>query len=208
MSIRVKICGITTLDDALNAIRAGAWALGFNFYGKSPRYIDPAAAGKIIDDLPEGVVTVGVFVNEAPETIVGIREQCGLDYIQFSGDETPDVRRHVGGRIIQALRPASVKDLPPAAALNDVEILLLDAPKDARGLYGGSGNPAHGEYVEALKALGYPVLLAGGVTPENAKEYMERWRPDGLDIASGVESAPGIKDAEKMRVLFENLNIG
>ncbi len=198
----VKICGVRTLDNALAAVDAGADMLGFNFYPPSPRYIEPSACADLVARmsaerarLPQ---LVGVFVNEAPETIRLILQTCRLDYAQLSGDESPDDLRRLEGRAFKAIRARDVEDaldLARCYANDAAPALLLDASRT--GLYGGSGAVADWSIATALAAE-MPLMLAGGLTPENVAEAVRAVRPWGVDVASGVESAPGVKDATKM----------
>jgi phosphoribosylanthranilate isomerase len=203
----VKICGVRTLEDALAAVDAGADMLGFNFYPPSPRYIDPAACADLVarmsaerGRLPR---LVGVFVNEAPDTIRQILRACRLDYAQLSGDETPEDLLGLEGRAFKAIRPRQVEDARELArcyAVDAAPALLLDASKT--GLYGGSGAVADWSVAAALAAE-MPLMLAGGLTPENVGEAVRAVRPWGVDVASGVENAPGVKDARKMKLFVE-----
>lgn len=204
MSIPLKICGIRSLEAALFASELGVWALGFNFYKPSPRYIDPESARKIILALPKKVLAVGVFVNEDPEVMHSIREYCGLDYLQFSGDETAELREKTKGSIIQTLRAATPDDLPNDHALRKAEMILVDAVKGKEGLYGGTGRIASEAVASALIQRGYKVLFAGGITPDNAVERYQSCHPFGLDLASGVETIPGIKNYLLIQRLFQN----
>jgi phosphoribosylanthranilate isomerase len=199
MAVRLKVCGITSLDDALAAIDCGAEYLGFNFYPKSPRYIAPASARAIIELLPEGVISVGVFVNESrPEDVVEILRGSGAQMAQLHGDESPDYCAGVGAeRVIKALRVGddfdarSVLDYPASA-------VLLDA-FDAK-LYGGTGKTANWRIArEAAKLT--RVFLAGGLSPDNVVEAIRAVEPFAVDVNSGVESAPGRKDASKLLAL-------
>lgn len=189
--VRVKICGITNLDDALVAVEAGADALGFVFFKGSPRHISPEQAGAVIRRLPPFVQIVGLFVNEEQATVNAIADQCGLDIVQLHGDESPDYCRAVKRRIIKAFR---VKD---ESVLNDiasypVASCLLDAWSPAA--YGGTGTTFNWE-IAAKAAAEQTIILAGGLTPENVAEAIATVRPYAVDVSSGVESAPGKKDA-------------
>ena len=192
--VKVKICGITNLDDGLQACACGADALGFVFYDKSPRCVTPAAAAAIIHELPPFVTTVGLFVNEAPGRIREIAELCGLDVIQLHGDETPTECDFAPRRTIKALR---VKDAASLAGHGDYRVaaLLLDAwVKDA---YGGTGRSFNWE-LAAKVAKERPVILAGGLTAENIAEAIDAVRPYAVDVSSGVEAVPGRKDPDKV----------
>lgn len=203
----VKICGVRTLDDALAAMDAGADVLGFNFYPPSPRYIDRAACAELVTRMSDARERLpqlaGVFVNEAPDTIRQILLACRLDYAQLSGDEPPEDLRRLDGRAFKAIRPsdaAHASELASRYAREAAPALLLDASKT--GLYGGSGAVADWSIAAALAAE-MPLMLAGGLTPENVAEAVRAVRPWGVDVASGVESAPGVKDARKMKLFVE-----
>lgn len=191
---RVKICGITTLEDAHHAAACGADALGFVFFPGSPRYVDPERAGGIIAGLPPLVTTVGLFVNEAPARIREIAESCGLNVIQLHGDETPEQCSIPPFRVIKAVRLGRNADLNQ---LDDspVAAVLLDAC--VPGQFGGTGQRCDWE-VAARLAESHRVILAGGLKPDNVAEAVRRVRPYGVDVSSGVERQPGQKDPEKV----------
>ena len=192
--VKVKICGITSLEDALHACACGADALGFVFYGESPRCIDPAAAATIIRQLPPFVTTVGLFVNADPEQVEEVADFCGLDVIQLHGDEGPDECDFTPRRTIKALR---VRDAKSLARHLDYEVaaLLLDAW--VKGSYGGTGHAFNWE-LAAEVARQRPVILAGGLTPENVAAAVTAVQPYAVDVSSGVEAAPGKKDPAKV----------
>jgi len=192
--IKVKICGITGLDDALHACACGADALGFVFYKKSPRCVDPAVAATIIRQLPPFVTTVGLFVNADPEQVEEVADFCGLDVIQLHGDEGPDDCDFTPRRTVKALR---VKDAASLARHGDYEVaaLLLDAW--VKGSYGGTGHSFNWE-LAATVARQRPVILAGGLTPENVAAAVRFVQPYAVDVSSGVEAAPGRKDPAKV----------
>jgi phosphoribosylanthranilate isomerase len=200
--VKVKICGITSLEDATAAVELGADMLGFNFYPPSPRSLTADKAGEIIASLRDRAAQtemVGVFVNQRPETVQTLFVQCGLDLVQLSGDEPP--------REVQALAPAAFKAIRPADAAQAFEQAALYARRaaapalllDARvpGQYGGTGQTVDWELASSL-ARRVPLLLAGGLTPENLPQALEQVRPWGVDVASGVESQPGVKDLRRM----------
>lgn len=192
--VKVKICGITNLEDALQASACGADALGFVFYDKSPRCVTPEAAQAIIAALPPFVTTVGLFVNEAPGRIREIADFCGLDVIQLHGDETPTECEFAPRRTIKALR---VKDAASLGGHGDYRVaaLLLDAwVKDA---YGGTGHSFNWA-LAAEVARQRPVILAGGLTAENVAAAVAAVAPYAVDVSSGVEAAPGTKDPDKV----------
>jgi phosphoribosylanthranilate isomerase len=197
MKVKLKVCGITTLEDAHAAIECGADYLGFNFYPKSPRYIAPAKAREIIENLGREVITVGIFVNETrPEDVINILGASGAQIAQLHGDEDPRYCQLVGAsRVIKALRPGEdfevrrVLEYPSAA-------ILLDT-FDAK-LYGGTGKTSDWEIArEAAKLT--KIFLAGGLSPENILEAVREVEPFAVDVNSGVESSPGRKDREKLR---------
>lgn len=204
---KIKICGITTLNDALAAAQLGADLLGFNFYPKSPRYIAPETCREITGILRSQyprLLLIGVFVNMPAAEIRAILAACQLDLAQLHGDETPEMLAELGSRAFKAIRLSasesvdesvspfvsvsqSVSLLPPA--------LLVDAA--VKGLYGGSGVTTDWAKAAALSQR-IPLLLAGGLTPENVAQAIAQVRPWGVDTASGVESSPGVKDAARM----------
>jgi phosphoribosylanthranilate isomerase len=201
--VKLKVCGITSLEDARAAVACGGEFLGFNFYRRSPRYIAPEAARAIIAQLPAEVTTVGVFVNEAgPEDVIKLLKTSGTQFAQLHGDENADYCAAVGAvRVIKALRVSDdfnarrVLDYPAAA-------ILLDAFD--KNLYGGTGKTANWDVArEAAKLV--KLFLAGGLSPANAAEAIEAVRPFAVDVNSGVERAPGIKDEEKLRALAQTL---
>ncbi|HEY2981958.1 MAG TPA: phosphoribosylanthranilate isomerase [Anaerolineales bacterium] len=194
----IKICGIRTLTDALAAIEAGADYLGFNFYRQSPRYIAPqdcaAITALLKKEHPEARL-VGVYVNSSEAEINAIMESCSLDLAQLHGDESAAFRASVGERAFKALRGApngAVESFARAAA----PAFLLDAAH--KGAYGGTGTTTDWA-AAAVLAKRYPLFLAGGLNPENVGAAVRQVRPWGVDVASGVESSPGEKDAGKMR---------
>ena len=196
--VKVKICGITSYDDASAAVEAGADALGFVFFDKSPRFINPVRAAGIISRLPPFIQTVGLFVNEETAQVNWTADYCGLDVVQLHGDETPEDCLEVKRRVIKAFRIQKIISIDPLEKYQDYQVsgYLLDAwSPDA---YGGTGRTFNWELAQAAKQYG-PVILAGGLTPENVAEAIRVVNPYGVDVSSGVESAPGKKDAEKVR---------
>ena len=213
---RVKICGVTTAADALMAARAGADLLGLNFYHESPRCLSPSQAGDICTQLRKALgagcpVLVGVFVNETPARIAEISAQAGLDCAQLSGDESPALMQAPemrGTPAFKSLRPRSVTEaqvdaqrFAAIAALDErLPTLLLDAWHP--NLYGGSGARTSEAVARALLEQLPRLMLAGGLNAENVGERVRALRPWGVDVASGVESAPGMKDADKTRAFI------
>jgi phosphoribosylanthranilate isomerase len=197
--IHVKICGITNHEDAQAAVDAGADALGFVFYPPSPRHISPEQAAQIILKLPPFVTTVGLFVDVALETVNDLAASCGLDRIQLHGHETPAFCGQVTQPVIKAFRVKNADSLGHLPGYK-VAAYLLDAYVEG-ALPGGTGTPFSWELVTWAKAYG-PVILAGGLTPDNVATAIEQTRPYGVDVSSGVESAPGIKDHRKVRAFI------
>jgi phosphoribosylanthranilate isomerase len=195
----IKICGITRLEDALHAAACGADALGFIFYRRSPRYISPKAAARIIAQIPGHICRVGVFVNEAEETVKQTVTACGLDLIQLHGDETA---AYCGGFhpevLIKALALTTAEDIPGAIRY-PVRAILVDAREN--GLYGGTGKRASWELAARLRK-DKPLILAGGLNCENIAAALRTVRPLAVDINSGVESAPGEKNADKVEEII------
>jgi phosphoribosylanthranilate isomerase len=198
--VKVKICGITSLEDALTSIEAGADALGFVFYPLSPRHIFPEQAAEIIRRLPPFVQTVGLFVNEELSIVNTVANQCGLDIIQLHGDETPEYCESVKRRIIKAFR---VKDLTTLDSLENYQVsgCLLDAWSPAA--LGGTGQTFNWDIAAEAVNRGHRIILAGGLTPENISEGIRQVRPYGVDVSSGVEKTPGHKDTFKVSRFLE-----
>ncbi len=196
MSTRVKICGITNLADAQAAIAAGADALGFNFYEKSPRYLTVPAAAEISRQLPPFVMRVGVFVNAPEDLVMRAIADSGLSFLQFHGDEPPEFCTQFGLMSMKAFRirdAASLQELPKF----QTDAWLLDAFSPEAP--GGTGEKFNWDLAIEAQKLGKPIFLAGGLTPENVADAVSRVRPFGVDVASGVESAPGKKDQQKVK---------
>lgn len=206
----VKICGITTYEDALAAVEAGADMLGLNFYKPSPRYITPEVAQPICDRLRAELgarcpILVGLFVNEIVGRISITMEKVGLNCVQLSGDESDELQAELRGVAFKGIRPRNTNE-----ALEDAKYYLNHAPQDSRlpsllidayqkDKYGGTGEAANIEAVQAVKAITPRLMLAGGLTPANVSEMVRLVGPWGVDVASGVESEPGRKDPVKMK---------
>jgi phosphoribosylanthranilate isomerase len=193
---KIKICGIKNVNDALAALDAGADLIGFNFYPKSPRYIDVGTCRDIMSVMRRyGHITyVGVFVNSSVEEIRATIDTCGLSLAQLHGDETPEMLNALDGKAFKAFR--GVPDDVNGFARSESPALLVDAA--VKGVYGGSGVIADWNGA-AQVAKKYPLLLAGGLTPENVADGVRRVKPWGVDVASGVEAGAGEKDASKMK---------
>ena len=196
----VKICGITRLEDAEAAVECGADALGFVFWPKSPRYVETGRAREIVASLPPDVTTVGVFVNQVVDDVNRIANEVGLDLVQLHGDEDGDYVRSMERPVIKALPfVAEVWNGATADWLSKVRILLDVHDPVKRG---GTGRTIDwtraGEVANEID-----FILAGGLTPENVGEAIARARPYGIDVSSGVEALPGIKDHQRLKALFE-----
>jgi phosphoribosylanthranilate isomerase len=198
--VKIKICGITNLEDALLAAALGADALGFIFYPKSPRKVAPEAARQIIAQLPPFVAAVGVFVDEDAAVVRDLAARVGLDWVQLHGEESPDYCRSLGRRVIKAFRIQDAESLRPLAAYRDAaQALLLDTYK--KGQVGGTGAVFDWRLAREAKQYG-PIILAGGLTPENVAQAIAAVLPAAVDAASGTEAAPGKKDPEKLRAFI------
>jgi phosphoribosylanthranilate isomerase len=193
--VRVKICGITSVEDALQAVEAGADALGFVFYGRSPRNIDPLVAASIIAVLPPFVQAVGLFVNADAGFVNETADRCRLDLVQLHGDEAPEYCEKIARRVIKAFR---VRDASSLAPVRDYRVagILLDAYSPSAP--GGTGLSFNWELAGIAGEFG-PVILAGGLAPDNVREAVDRVAPYAVDVSSGVESSPGRKDPERVR---------
>jgi phosphoribosylanthranilate isomerase len=199
MQVKVKICGITNISDAIAAVDFGADALGFVFFEGSPRYILPEAAAAIINQLPPFTTTIGVFVDEKPEQVEKIIALTRIDIVQFHGNEPPgmcDVSRHS----IKAIRVKSLESLEPLNNYKDrVSAFLLDT--FTPNVLGGTGQIFNWDIAVYAKQFGR-IILAGGLTPDNVAEAVKRVRPYGVDVSSGVESKKGEKDHKKMKLFI------
>jgi phosphoribosylanthranilate isomerase len=199
---RVKICGITRAEDAELAVSLGAWAIGFILWPESKRAADPAVAAGIARTMRRRVELVGVFVNPTLDEVVQASESIGLTHVQLHGDEGPSfctaVAARTGARVIKALRIGSQADMRDAERFH-TDFHLLDA--DAGSAYGGTGRTWNWELIGARRSK-IPVILSGGLTPDNVGDAIAAVQPWGVDVASGVESAPGIKDPAKLEAFI------
>ncbi len=198
---RIKICGITNLEDALAATQAGADALGFVFYSKSPRYITPEEAASIINQLPPFVQIVGLFVNEPAELVNQISHRCKLGLVQLHGDETPEYCHQINQRLIKAFRVQTADDLKQIVGYADYGC-LLDAYCDSA--YGGTGKSFNWEIAKEAVQRGHQVILAGGLSAENVADAVRQVQPYAVDVSSGVETTPGRKDPLKLQQFIHN----
>ncbi len=205
--MKVKICGIRTFEDAMMVVEAGVDIIGFNFYPGSPRYISPGDCMRLVVRLETAlrdemsrVTMMGVFVNSERDNIYAIFRDCHMDMIQLSGDEPPEVLEHLGERSFKVLRPTSLAgfleevDRYPRRTMAPAWMIDTFRP----GQYGGTGQPVDWELAYQI-ARQTPILLAGGLKPHNVAEAIQRVQPWGVDVASGVESAPGKKDPTMVR---------
>jgi phosphoribosylanthranilate isomerase len=199
--MKVKVCGITSYEDAVMVLDHGVDALGFNFYPPSPRFLKPDDACAIIRRLPPFVTTVGLFVNVAEASLVAeMAKTAGVQVLQLHGDETPEYCRQLESwTLIKALRMGDGA-VPGDLDAYPVQGFLLDAKDDV--LFGGTGRSFDWSLAGSLQHS-RPIILAGGLRPDNVKEAIRRVRPYGVDVCSGVESAPGRKDPKKI-VQFMN----
>ena len=197
---KIKICGITNLEDAKAAIDFGADALGFVFFRESPRAISPQKAASIIAKLPAFTTTVGVFVDKPGDEIQKIVNETGIDVIQLHGDEPPESCRLLR-RVIKGIRVKSLESLEPLKSYQDlVSAFLLDT--FAPHMPGGTGQVFNWDIAIEAKNFGR-IILAGGLTPENISEAIRRVNPYAVDVSSGVELVKGKKDHQKMRLFIE-----
>ncbi|MEW6185029.1 MAG: phosphoribosylanthranilate isomerase [Thermodesulfobacteriota bacterium] len=201
--IKVKICGITNLEDALLAAEAGVEALGFIF-AESPRKISPEKAKGIIELLPPFIKTVGVFVNEEPVRIKEIVSFCGLDLVQLHGEESPEISRELMPRSVKAFRIKGEKDIQAIEKYRGkVRAILLDTFQ--KGKAGGTGLTFDWTLAVKAKETGIPLILAGGLGPENIQEAIRTVQPYAVDVNSGIEEKPGKKDPVLLRRLMEKI---
>jgi phosphoribosylanthranilate isomerase len=199
MDTRIKICGITNVADGQAAIEAGADALGFIFYGKSPRFVALETAAEISKGLPPFIMRVGVFVNAPEEFVTRAIAESGLTMLQFHGDETPEFCTQFGLMSMKAFRmhgPETLEELPKY----ETDAYLLDAYSSTT--LGGSGEKFNWDLAVEAQKIGKPIFLAGGLTPGNVADAIRKVRPFGVDVSSGVERVPGKKDHEKVKAFI------
>jgi phosphoribosylanthranilate isomerase len=200
MSTIVKICGITSVADGVAAAEAGADALGLMFHEPSPRNISIKTASEIARELPPFVIKVGVFVNAPEEVVLRAIGECGLNIVQFHGDETPE---YCGLFPVMTLKAFRIKDADSLKQLPDysTDAWLLDA--HVSGKQGGTGEKFNWDLAIEAQKHGKPIFLAGGLTPENVANAVRQVRPYGVDVSSGVEAAPGKKDHAKVQAFIQ-----
>ncbi|MDQ6953173.1 MAG: phosphoribosylanthranilate isomerase [Mariprofundaceae bacterium] len=201
---RIKICGITRLEDALTASALGVDAVGFVFYKNSPRYIEPMKAAAIIRKLPPFVSAVGLFVNPSQQEIDEVLSYCPLGVIQLHGDESPEFCQAQSRRVIKAIAVHSPDDLTRAKQYDCPVLLDAKAPK---GVFGGTGHSFDWSLLSNF-THDYPLMLAGGLNIDNIESALSHRQWFALDVSSGVEISPGIKNQAKMKTLIERVNTG
>jgi phosphoribosylanthranilate isomerase len=204
IAVKVKICGVTDPANAAAAVEMGADYLGLNFYKESPRFVTPERAREIAGAVGGRVPLVGVFVNAPAAEIAETVERAGLGLVQLSGDEGPEAAAPFPGRVLKAFRTGGLPGLEELAAWSAVWGVLIDAPH--RSLYGGTGE--EWDYSGTAALSGRRLFLAGGIGPDNARRAVAAARPYAIDVCSRVESAPGIKDLELLRRLFQEVRHG
>jgi phosphoribosylanthranilate isomerase len=193
----IKICGITSVEDARAAVTAGADALGFNFYKPSPRYIAPHAAREIVAQLPDSILSVGVFVNEdSPQHVMNIAREAGITALQLHGDESPDFCRQLDAQVIKTFAVSDDFD-PNVMAQYEVDAIMLDTKHNK--LRGGTGRVFDWSIARAVSKVFPKLYLAGGLGPENVAEAIEMVHPFAVDACSGLEERPGLKNHERVR---------
>lgn len=202
---QIKVCGVIDPDNARAVANRGADFLGLNFYPRSPRFVGPDRAREIADAVRGQMTLVGVFVNASPAEVEETMERVGLDLVQLSGDEEPGLYAHLAGRTIKVFRSGGDPGDEALAPWADTWGLLFDAPHGS--LYGGTGNTWGYEAVSRIigRLAGRRIFLAGGLGPDNVRQAITAARPFAVDVCSRVESAPGIKDPELLRRLFEEV---
>jgi phosphoribosylanthranilate isomerase len=202
MNLFVKICGITRAQDAELASRLGATAVGFIFWPDSPRSIASEVASRIVEVVPPHVMKVGVFVDEDLDVVRHVMDVVGLDVAQLHGHETPEYCRRLGRKVFKAIGMKDNETVDVSQFDSDV-VMLVDAHDSER--YGGTGRPVNWAAAREI-AVTRPTILAGGLNPANVKLALESVRPYGVDVSSGVESEPGVKDPVRLKSFFEALH--
>jgi phosphoribosylanthranilate isomerase len=204
--IPVKICGITNIHDALICVQHGVTALGFVF-AESKRQVDPAAVYEITRQLPPFITRVGVFVDEDPWVIRDILKDCGLDLAQLHGSEPLTVTDILPGRVIKTFKAGyEPPDHPEVTCWQDTPLRAVLIDTYSPGAAGGTGQPFDWELFKAYRSLKFPLILAGGLTPGNIKRAIQQAQPDAVDLSSGVEKEPGIKEPIKIEALMREMH--
>ena len=197
MTPKVKICGVTTVQDAELAVELGAWAVGLIFHQPSPRKVKPSEAERIAQAIRRQALIAGVFLNHPLDQIVRRHESIGFDLVQLHGDEGPafasEVARRTGAKVIKAVRVSDAGDVRALDAFRSVDFHLIDGVQRGEPVEPG---------LRRVRRSEVPLLIAGSLTPENVAEAIAAWEPYGVDVASGVEAEPGVKDPEALRAFF------
>ena len=206
--VKVKVCGITRIEDARLAVDAGVWAVGFVFVQNSPRHITPQKVAEIIENLPLDVEKVGVFVNSTLDDVAKIAADTGITKIQLHGEETPDycgkIAEMTGKKVIKALRIVKEWDVNAINSYKPcVSYILLDSYSGA--MHGGTGKAFDWEIAKKAKNFRVPLILAGGLTPDNIMKAYKEVKPFALDLSSGVEQSKGIKSPELLLKLKSSI---
>ena len=197
--VLVKICGLTNLNDAMDAIELGADYLGFNFYPDSPRYLPPEKAVEIFQEIPTNIPKVGVFVNEDIQEVLDLAIELNLDLLQFHGDESPEMLNPIGYPWYKAIR---MKDESVLFEIPRYECEWILTDSFSEKAYGGTGLTTQWDLVRRVQGMGKKVVLAGGLNPDNVSIAVATVKPMMVDVASGVESEPGVKDRLKMEMFI------
>lgn len=201
--VKIKICGITSKEDALKAVYYGAWAVGFVFHKKSPRYISPSRVKKIVEELPPFVSVVGVFVNLKEGAVRDICKFCHIHTMQFHGDETPAFcLRFKDAKVIKAFRVDNAFNLEQIKRYK-VDAYLFDTYKE--NTYGGTGQSFNWNLLKSVK-LEKPYILSGGLNSENIQQALQTLSPYAVDVSSGIENFPGVKNYTLMRTFCDLVN--
>jgi phosphoribosylanthranilate isomerase len=199
VNVNVKICGLTTVNDAQAAVQAGADAVGLMFYAGSPRHVSMEAAQEIARSLPSSVIRVGVFVDPDPSDVFAAVQLCGLNLLQFHGAEASEFCQQFGVMTMKAFRMRNAESLVDLASFS-ADAFLLDSHVPDK--LGGTGETFNWDLAVEAKKFGRPIFLAGGLTPENVADAIRAVQPFGVDVSSGVEISPGRKDPEKIRAFI------
>lgn len=203
----VKICGITYQEDIQVLTRYPVWALGFIQVEKSPRYIKPEKAKKLVSLLPPSILSVGVFQDHSIQEVKQIRKYCGFSLVQLHGNESPSYCNRIGMGVIRAFQVRNEFNFEQLGEFHPfVNYFLFDTYVPGKG--GGTGQTFPWEILREMRKIDRPFLIAGGLSPENIQACLQTITPFGVDVNSGVESSPGKKDAQKLRLFFQKVNTG
>jgi len=205
MLTKIKICGITNIEDARAAANLGADALGFIFVPDTPRYMEPQSASRIIRELPPFITRVGVFADASPEEICQTIQTCGLNAIQLHGSETPEYCDNIRARCrVNIIKGFRIKDRHSLSAIPKYKVSAYLLDTYVKGKKGGTGETFNWDLAKEAKPYGR-IIIAGGLTPENVAEAIQNVQPYAVDVSSGVEARPGKKDHAKIRAFIKNV---